>query len=181
MTPAGLSRNTVPGTAVFRLIEGAQSVRNQERPYHVDRTTSRPLCEVKRRRARLVLRWGTTWEALVLFLFFLAPRINQIYIIPTCAQVNLLRPTCCTEQQYLHQIATLLGTTWGHVGSPGAAPFILVARINHIYTCMCTVNRLFTCRVYIKPPHSSAPRGPTWGALVVLVLFSWRQQSLLLL
>ncbi|CAN0570376.1 unnamed protein product, partial [Ectocarpus sp. 12 AP-2014] len=42
---------------------------HQERPYHADRTTSRPLCEVKRRRARLVLRWGTTWEALVLFLF----------------------------------------------------------------------------------------------------------------
>ena len=52
------------------IIHGCQSVQNQERPYHVDRTTSRPLCEVKRRRARLVLRWGTTWEALVLFLFF---------------------------------------------------------------------------------------------------------------
>ena len=32
--------------------------------------TSRPLCGVKRRRARLALRWGTAWEALVLFLFF---------------------------------------------------------------------------------------------------------------
>ena len=42
----------------------------QERPYYVDRTTSRPLCEVKRRRAGLVLRWGTTWEAPVLFLLF---------------------------------------------------------------------------------------------------------------
>ena len=52
------------------IIHGRQSVQNQERPYHVDRTTSRPLCEVKRRRATLVLRWGTTWEALVLFLFF---------------------------------------------------------------------------------------------------------------
>ncbi|CAM9868164.1 unnamed protein product, partial [Sphacelaria rigidula] len=39
----------------------------QERPYHVYSTTSRPLCEVKRRRARLVLRWGITWEVLVLF------------------------------------------------------------------------------------------------------------------
>ena len=48
---------------------------HQERPYHVDRTTSRPLCEVKRRRARLVLRWGTTWEALVLFLFLLTPSL----------------------------------------------------------------------------------------------------------
>ncbi|CAM9308236.1 unnamed protein product, partial [Sphacelaria rigidula] len=41
----------------------------RERPYHVDSTTSRPLRGVKRRRARLVLRRGTTWEALVLFLF----------------------------------------------------------------------------------------------------------------
>ncbi|CAN0234029.1 unnamed protein product, partial [Laminaria digitata] len=53
-----------------RAIDCRQLHRDQERPYHVDRNTSRPLCEVKRRRARLVLRWGTTWEALVLFLFF---------------------------------------------------------------------------------------------------------------
>ena len=52
----------------------------QERPYHVDRTTSRPLCEVKRRRARLVLRWGTTWEALVLFLFFAPSSVIKIWI-----------------------------------------------------------------------------------------------------
>ena len=37
-----------------------ESGQGQERPYHVDRTTSRLLCEVKRRWARLVLRWGTT-------------------------------------------------------------------------------------------------------------------------
>ena len=55
-------------------IDGRQSAQSQERPYHVDRTTSRPLCEVKRRRARLVLRWGTTWEALVLFRFCLHQR-----------------------------------------------------------------------------------------------------------
>ncbi|CAM9395235.1 unnamed protein product [Laminaria digitata] len=48
---------------------GANIDRDQERPYRVDRTTSRPLCEAKRRRARLVLPWGTKWEALVLFLF----------------------------------------------------------------------------------------------------------------
>ncbi|CAM9868096.1 unnamed protein product, partial [Sphacelaria rigidula] len=41
----------------------------QEWPYHVDSTTSRPLCEFKRCQARKVLGWGTTWEALVLFLF----------------------------------------------------------------------------------------------------------------
>ena len=59
---------------VHYVIDGCQLNWDEERPYHVDRTTSRPLCEVKRRRARLVLRWGTTWEALVLLPFsFFAP------------------------------------------------------------------------------------------------------------
>ena len=40
---------------------------DQERPYHSDSTASRPLCEVKHCRARLVLRWGTTLESRVLF------------------------------------------------------------------------------------------------------------------
>lgn len=31
----------------------SQASKCQERPHHADRTTSRPLCEVKRRRARL--------------------------------------------------------------------------------------------------------------------------------
>ncbi|KAL7501491.1 hypothetical protein ACHAWT_010065, partial [Skeletonema menzelii] len=39
----------------------------QERPYHSDSTASRLLSEVKHCRARLVLRWGTTLESLVLF------------------------------------------------------------------------------------------------------------------
>jgi hypothetical protein len=41
----------------------------QERPYHDDNTASRLLSEVKHRRARLVLRWGTTLESRVLFFF----------------------------------------------------------------------------------------------------------------
>ena len=39
----------------------------QERPYHDDSTASRLLSKVKHRRARLVLRWGTTLESRVLF------------------------------------------------------------------------------------------------------------------
>ncbi|KAL7436887.1 hypothetical protein ACHAXM_005690 [Skeletonema potamos] len=46
------------------------SSRNQERPYHSDSTASRLLSEVKHCRARLVLRWGTTLESLVLFFWF---------------------------------------------------------------------------------------------------------------
>ena len=32
------------------------------RPYHVESTGSRPITEVKQRRARLVLGWVTAWE-----------------------------------------------------------------------------------------------------------------------
>ena len=32
------------------------------RPYHVENTSSRPITEVKQRRARLVLGWVTAWE-----------------------------------------------------------------------------------------------------------------------
>ena len=42
----------------------------QERPHHSDSTASRLLSEVKHCRARLVLRWGTTLESLVLFFLF---------------------------------------------------------------------------------------------------------------
>ena len=31
-------------------------------PYHVEYTGSRPITEVKQRRARLVLGWVTAWE-----------------------------------------------------------------------------------------------------------------------
>ena len=52
----------------------------QERPYHVDRTTSRPLCVVNRRRAWLVLQRGTTLEALVLVLFTFAHLRQLLYV-----------------------------------------------------------------------------------------------------
>ena len=41
-----------------------------ERPYHAERTGSRPITEVKRRRARRVLGWVTAWETRVLLATF---------------------------------------------------------------------------------------------------------------
>ena len=54
----------------------------QERPYHSDSTASRLLSEVKHCRARLVLRWGTTLESLVLFFLnhFLHPTTVRDHI-----------------------------------------------------------------------------------------------------
>jgi hypothetical protein len=49
----------------------------QERPYQHDSTASRLLSEVKRVRARLVLRWGTTLESRVLFFFYFWSRTTE--------------------------------------------------------------------------------------------------------
>lgn len=68
----------------------------QERPYHSDSTASRLLSEVKHCRARLVLRWGTTLESLVLF--FLTFGVHGIV---------------------LFDILVFCNTMGDHVGTPG--------------------------------------------------------------
>ena len=52
------------------------SLHLRQRPYHVENTGSRPITEVKQRRARLVLGWVTAWEHRVqlAFIFFLFER-----------------------------------------------------------------------------------------------------------
>ena len=42
------------------------SLPKSQRPYHVESTGSRPITEVKQRRARFVLGWVTAWEHRVL-------------------------------------------------------------------------------------------------------------------
>ena len=39
-----------------------KSINSRLRPYHVEYTRSRPISEVKLRRAQLVLTWVTGWE-----------------------------------------------------------------------------------------------------------------------
>ena len=56
----------------------------RNRPYQADSTTYRPICEVKLPRARVVLRWGTTWEVRVLILLRV---FNARFII-----INLVLP-----------------------------------------------------------------------------------------
>ena len=53
------------------------------RPYARENTASRSICEVKQGQARLVLRWGTTWEVQVLniFLFwFCSPFARRVLL-----------------------------------------------------------------------------------------------------
>ena len=49
-------------SSIWRLRNSHQCLR----PYHVENTSSRPITEVKQRRARLVLGWVTAWEHRVL-------------------------------------------------------------------------------------------------------------------
>jgi hypothetical protein len=67
---AAKSSKSSTSSTVLVLVVGSRTtskLSQQERPYHDDSTASRPLCEVKHHRARLVLRWGTTLESRVLF------------------------------------------------------------------------------------------------------------------
>ena len=53
----------------------------RQRPYCVEYTRSHPNSEVKRRKARSVLGWGTAWEALrVPLAFMIFAHCTQVYI-----------------------------------------------------------------------------------------------------
>jgi hypothetical protein len=57
------------------------SSHTRQRPYHVEYTGSRPITEVKQRRAWLVLGWVTAWEHHVLLAFFFVHDLNCIYVL----------------------------------------------------------------------------------------------------
>ena len=65
--------------AVFQNCDGIELKKHLYclRPYHVENTGSRPISEVKQRRAWLVLRWVTTWEPQVLLAFAIFERFSQ--------------------------------------------------------------------------------------------------------
>ena len=80
----------------------------RERSYHVENTSSRPITEVKQRRAWLVLGWVTAWEhhvMLTFFLFFIIVSLRSTLSLPfqflatsisesTRATTQTMRPHC---------------------------------------------------------------------------------------
>lgn len=65
-SPAGVGRESREGVAGKMELSWLRKVLERLRPYHVENTGSRPITEVKQRRARLVLGWVTAWEYRVL-------------------------------------------------------------------------------------------------------------------
>ncbi|CAF1510566.1 unnamed protein product [Adineta ricciae] len=49
-------------SSIYGIMMNGYKMNDQPRPYHVEYTSSRPITEVKQRRARLVLGWVTAWE-----------------------------------------------------------------------------------------------------------------------
>ena len=61
------------------------SLHLRQRPYHVENTGSRPITEVKQRRARLVLGWVTAWEhrvQLASIFFFQLSKLSNLNLLP---------------------------------------------------------------------------------------------------
>ena len=63
-----------------------------QRPYHVECTSSRPITEVKQHWARIVLRWETAWELLVLLAFCKKSNLSSFLAL------DVLREECLTRQ-----------------------------------------------------------------------------------
>ena len=76
----GLSPDSRQAPAFFctRCLHDLRDLSCRWRPYRVECTGSLPTSEVKRRRARLVLGWGTAWEDLRVLTAFLQRRKDSI-------------------------------------------------------------------------------------------------------
>ena len=118
----------------------------QERPYHDDSTASRLLSEVKHRRARLVLRWGTTLESRVLFFLLFCRRL-------------IFRHSYCESHVRLHERMREILPRWPtrkiqahHMTAHRSSPLILLVlfdpRLSH-----CLLNEPFvsTCQYHANP------------------------------
>ena len=120
------------------------SAHYQERPYHSDSTASRLLSEVKHCRARLVLRWGTTLESLVLFFcVFFSPFLLPHLLLPRGGHRSIcicLLTFSFRTWAYMQQSTSLLG--WKDVF---VNPFGRLVESPPLASRLCFVAAVFTC------------------------------------
>ena len=146
------------------LLSIAVTPSQQERPYHDDSTASRLLSEVKHRRARLVLRWGTTLESRVLFFcyyyYFCRGRsLFLLWIVPKNSAgifFTVTKTTVTTTTTSL--VSTQLSSTYFLVLSQSLS--------QHISTPICFVPGVKTTRVLAFGASLSCKKRNTSSAKV---------------
>ena len=117
----------------------------QERPYNRDSTASRLLSEVKHNLARLVLRWGTTLEYLVLFFYLLLsppppPLFNPSFVALSCLDLCIAP---CSPHCHIAPFAHLT-TKEQLVYNFLLSPPTLMLQYTMIIVCFATVLHTYT-------------------------------------
>ena len=75
MLPYGVGQDSECSQRGLSFKESNSHMFKRQRPYHVERTASRPISEVKQRWVWLVLGWVTAWEHQMLLAF------NNFFIV----------------------------------------------------------------------------------------------------
>ena len=145
------------------------------RPYHVENTGSRPITEVKQRRARSVLGWVTAWEYRVLQAFHFAfLSIILLYLL-----YNLVK--------YCKNIVLLSNFYTCTHGNSCKSIRICIVLICFTLHRSCTLSRCSVtsqCYCYLASYSSfmtSLPNGQTWrgGAVITkctVVFQFWKEE-----
>ena len=92
----------------------------QERPYQDDSAASRPLSEAKHLRARLVLRWGTTLESLVLFFWHNEYQACCVAIVGNFVFFRTVQPygwrSCVSLRIFVASVSFIFSTSLTKIG-----------------------------------------------------------------
>ena len=86
--------DSFPDLAIQTLQDIITNIWNRWRPYRVECTGSLPTSEVKRRRARLVLGWGTAREDLRVLLAFSNCLCSNLHVYRSCAAQKVVAGFC---------------------------------------------------------------------------------------
>ena len=127
----------------------------RQRPYHVESTGSRPITEVKQRRARLVLGWVTAWEHRVLLAtFFLFFSVRLFFSFFLC-DLTFFFTVCVLTFRFLNPSSPSSSS------SPSFFLIMLIFQLSSFSFCKCTLFFfLMLVTFFLSWPVFSCPPSP---------------------
>ena len=126
----------------------------RQRPYHVESTGSRPITEVKQRRARLVLGWVTAWEHRVLLAtFFFSP--SDFFFFFFLCDLTFFFTVCVLTFRFLNPSSPPSSS------SPSFFLIMLIFQLSSFSFCKCTLFFfLMLVTFFLSWPVFSCPPPP---------------------